>query len=284
MSLSGRALHFVFKIPNRKESMRFYFQVLGMKLLRHEEFAEGCEATCNGPYDGRWSKTMVGYGEEDNHFVIELTYNYGITNYKKGNDFEKITIKSNEALERAKEQNWPVENGNILVAPGGYRFQIVDEPQPSDRDPMDSVTLNVSNLKKSIEYWNGILGLKIFKTNDKSALLGFKENEAKLEIQEISEAIDRGEAFGRIAFSIPHAEQEPLSTKINENNCKVLTPLTVLPTPGKADVRVLILADPDGHEICFVDDEGYRQLSQPDYRSERVLNVQMRKDNYDTSS
>ncbi|XP_050509327.1 glyoxalase domain-containing protein 4 [Diabrotica virgifera virgifera] len=284
MSLSGRALHFVFKIPNRKESMRFYFQVLGMKLLRHEEFAEGCEATCNGPYDGRWSKTMVGYGEEDNHFVIELTYNYGITNYKKGNDFEKITIKSKEALERAKEQNWPVENGNILVAPGGYRFQIVDEPQPSDRDPMDSVTLNVSNLKKSIEYWNGILGLKIFKTNDKSALLGFKENEAKLEIQEISEAIDRGEAFGRIAFSIPHAEQEPLSTKINENNCKVLTPLTVLPTPGKADVRVLILADPDGHEICFVDDEGYRQLSQPDYRSERVLNVQMRKDNYDTSS
>ncbi|CAG9838303.1 unnamed protein product [Diabrotica balteata] len=284
MSLSGRALHFVFKIPNRKESMRFYFQVLGMKLLRHEEFAEGCEATCNGPYDGRWSKTMVGYGEEDNHFVIELTYNYGITSYKKGNDFEKITIKSKEALERAKAQNWPVENGNILVAPGGYRFQIVDEPQPSDRDPVDSVTLNVSNLKKSIEYWNGILGLKIFKSNDKSTVLGFKENEAKLEIQEIGQAIDRGEAFGRIAFSIPHAEQEPLSTKINENKCTVLTPLTVLPTPGKADVRVLILADPDGHEICFVDDEGYRQLSQPDYGSERVLNVQMRKDTYDTSS
>ncbi|XP_072391654.1 glyoxalase domain-containing protein 4 [Diabrotica undecimpunctata] len=284
MSLSGRALHFVFKIPNRKESMRFYFQVLGMKLLRHEEFAEGCEATCNGPYDGRWSKTMVGYGEEDNHFVIELTYNYGITSYKKGNDFEKITIKSKEALERAKAQNWPVENGNILVAPGGYKFQIVDEPQPSDRDPVDSVTLNVSNLKKSIEYWHGILRLKTFKSNDKSTVLGFKENEAKLEIQEIGQAIDRGEAFGRIAFSIPHAEQEPLSTKINENKRTVLTPLTVLPTPGKADVRVLILADPDGHEICFVDDEGYRQLSQPDYGSERVLNVQMRKDTYDTSS
>ena len=39
------------------------------------------------PYDGKWSKTMVGYGDEDNHFVMELTYNYGIKNYKKGNDF-----------------------------------------------------------------------------------------------------------------------------------------------------------------------------------------------------
>ncbi len=39
------------------------------------------------PYDGKWSKTMVGYGAEDNHFVMELTYNYGIKSYKKGNDF-----------------------------------------------------------------------------------------------------------------------------------------------------------------------------------------------------
>ena len=31
---------------------------------------------------------MVGYGQEDNHFVVELTYNYGIKNYKKGNDFQ----------------------------------------------------------------------------------------------------------------------------------------------------------------------------------------------------
>ena len=39
------------------------------------------------PYDGKWSKTMVGYGAEDNHFVFELTYNYGIKSYKRGNDF-----------------------------------------------------------------------------------------------------------------------------------------------------------------------------------------------------
>ncbi|XP_056635697.1 glyoxalase domain-containing protein 4 [Diorhabda carinulata] len=283
MLLSGRALHYVFKIPNRKESMRFYLNVLGMKLLRHEEFSEGCEATCNGPYDGRWSKTMVGYGPEDNHFVIELTYNYGISNYNRGNDFAKISIRDKEILQRAIEQKWPVENGNVVVAPGGYRFEIIDEHQPIDRDPVESVTLNVSNLKSSLDYWNGILGLKIFKRGDKSALIGFKDNEAKLGLQEIGKAIDRGQAFGRIAFSIPYKEQEPLAKKVDEKKCTVLTPLTVLPTPGKSDVRVLILADPDGHEICFVDDEGFRQLSQPDYESEKILNIQMNKDQFDKS-
>lgn len=39
------------------------------------------------PYDGKWSKTMVGFGAEDDHFVAELTYNYGIGHYKLGNDF-----------------------------------------------------------------------------------------------------------------------------------------------------------------------------------------------------
>lgn len=40
------------------------------------------------PYDGKWSKSMVGYGKEDDHFVVELTYNYGVKSYVKGNDFQ----------------------------------------------------------------------------------------------------------------------------------------------------------------------------------------------------
>ena len=44
------------------------------------------------PYDGKWSKTMIGFGPEDDHFVLELTYNYGIKEYKLGNDFQVIYI------------------------------------------------------------------------------------------------------------------------------------------------------------------------------------------------
>lgn len=76
---------------------------------------------------------MVGYGPEDTHFVIELTYNYGVKSYEKGNDFVGITVKSREALERAKAQNWPILPGNVLEAPGGYKFFVLDEPQPTNR-------------------------------------------------------------------------------------------------------------------------------------------------------
>jgi len=44
--------------------------------------------TVCSPYDGKWSKSMTGYGEEDRHFVLELTYNYGIGSYQLGNDFQ----------------------------------------------------------------------------------------------------------------------------------------------------------------------------------------------------
>lgn len=47
-TISGRALHYVFKIGERGATARFYREILGMKVLRHEEFAEGCDAACNG--------------------------------------------------------------------------------------------------------------------------------------------------------------------------------------------------------------------------------------------
>ncbi|CAG2187528.1 Glyoxalase domain-containing protein 4,Glyoxalase 1 [Mytilus edulis] len=104
-----RALHFVFKLKQGpKTAGEFYRDILGMKFLRHEEFEKGCEAACNGPYDGKWSKSMVGYGPEDSHFVVELTYNYGIGAYKLGNDFRGITIHSKDIIRNANKLNYPV--------------------------------------------------------------------------------------------------------------------------------------------------------------------------------
>ncbi|XP_066247720.1 glyoxalase domain-containing protein 4 [Euwallacea similis] len=276
--LHGRGLHFVFKIPDRNKTMDFYRKVLGMKVFRHEEFSEGCEAQCNGDYAGRWSKTMIGYGNEDENFVIELTYNYGIHSYDKGNDFLGITIQNGEILKNAKKQNWPILDGNVLEAPGGYKYYIIDAPVPTDRDPILKVTLGSSNLSKSINYWNGILGLTIYDRTEKSAAFAFSENATMIELKDVGGPVDRRQAYGRIAFSIPYAEQEPLSEHINKNKQTILTPLLSLPTPGKQTVRVIILADPDGQEICFVEDEGYRKLSEPDFESEKVLDLQITKD------
>ncbi|XP_059685267.1 glyoxalase domain-containing protein 4 isoform X2 [Gavia stellata] len=268
-----RALHFVFKVGDRGRSARFYRELLGMSVLRHEEFEEGCKASCNGPYDGKWSKTMVGYGPEDNHFVAELTYNYGIGEYRLGNDFLGITLVSSQAVRNAKKMGWPLKEVTTGIfeaeAPGGYKFYLEDKEQLK-QDPVLKVTLGVSDLQKSVNYWSDLLGMKIYEKDEEKqrALLGYADNQCKLELKTVGGAVDHGTAFGRIAFSCAKEE-------------KILTPLVSLDTPGKATVQVIILADPDGHEICFVGDEAFRDLSKVDPNGDKLLDDAMAADNSD---
>jgi len=280
-----RSLHWVFKIGNRKDSMNFYKNILGMTVLRHEEFEKGCEAACNGPYDGKWSKTMIGYGPEDNHFVLELTYNYNISSYKLGNDFQGITIQSSEALVRAKEASLPIQDiGNSrysLCSPSGYKFIIVDQLQPKDRDPVMSVGISVSDMDRSSKYWNGLLGMNIVKADEKEQILEFGSNQAQLFLHKIDGSVDHATAAGRIAFAIPGGELKGVESKVKEAGHTILTPYITLDTPGKAQVQVVILADPDGQEICFVGDEGFRDLSQVDPAADQLLEEAMDKDKSD---
>lgn len=281
---SKRSLHFVFKIADRKSTADFYRQVLGMKILRHEEFEEGCKASCNGPYDGKWSKSMVGYGPEDNHFVVELTYNYGIKKYSLGNDFQGLTINSKTIIENAKKCNYPFTEVNkeqyALQAPDGYKFT-VNEKESNGDDPVRMVSLGVTNLQKSVDYWHGVLGMNIVSKSDKNAVLNFDPKKCALELVQLSDPIDHASAFGRIAFSCPSKDLPDIEKKAKESGNAILTPLVSLDTPGKATVHVVILADPDGHEICFVGDEAFRELSQPDPKGDALLNEAMEKDKSD---
>uniref|UniRef100_A0A8C4ICJ3 Glyoxalase domain containing 4 n=1 Tax=Dicentrarchus labrax TaxID=13489 RepID=A0A8C4ICJ3_DICLA len=274
-----RALHFVFKVGDRTKTATFYRDVLGMKILRHEEFEEGCKATCNGPYDGKWSKTMVGFGPEDDHFVAELTYNYGVGEYQLGNDFLGLTLQSSQAVSNARRLGWPLtEVGEALYltqAPGGYPFYLVDKEQPpSGECPGSYVCLlfsresNCGNaLVKCIGWFQKC-----------KELLGFI---CKLELRDIGGTVDRGTAFGRIAFSCPREQLPDLEALMKKENQKILTPLVSLDTPGKATVEVVILADPDGHEICFVGDEAFRQLSMVDPKGNDLLDKAMAEDKSD---
>lgn len=51
--------HWVLKIGSLKTSMEFFENILGLRVLRHEEFATGCEATCNGPYGGITMRHLI---------------------------------------------------------------------------------------------------------------------------------------------------------------------------------------------------------------------------------
>lgn len=275
--MNVRPLHWVFKIGNRQENLKFFRDILGMKLLRHEEFSEGCEATCNGPYNGRWSKTMIGYGPEDDHFVCELTYNYPIKSYKLGNDFRGMTIVSSAILSRAKEAGLSISENNVIQSPDGYPFIIIDKPQPTNSDPVQGVKIGVTNLKNSLDFWAEDLGMNIRSKSEKCSTLDYG-GEVFLQLEEANEEIHRGEAYGRIAFSIPEDQQLSLYESIKGKNRKIINPLTKLPTPGKKTVQVIILGDPDDQEICFVNDEAFRELSAPEEGLDEILKDLIQKD------
>ncbi|KAJ8369232.1 hypothetical protein SKAU_G00092600 [Synaphobranchus kaupii] len=281
-----RPLHFVFKVGDRAKTATFYRDVLGMRILRHEEFEEGCKANCNGPYDGKWSKTMVGFGAEDDHFVAELTYNYGVGEYRLGNDFLGLTLQSSQAVSNAKRLGWPLSEAGegiyLAEAPGGYHFYLLDKEQPSE-DPVRKVSLAASDLQRSTHYWSSFLGMQMQEKNaeKRTVLLGFADNQCKLELQDVGGPVDHGTAFGRIAFSCPRQQLPDIEALMTKENQKILTSLVSLDTPGKATVEVVILADPDDHEICFVGDEAFRQLSMVDPNGEALLDKAMAADKSD---
>lgn len=140
------------------------------------------------------------------------------------------------------------------------------------------VQLASSNLPKSISYWRDLLGFTEFEKDDKSITIGINDQQAKLQLVDIREPINHATAYGRIAFACPFKDQPDLSKKVEASGNKILTPLISLETPGKANVRVIIVADPDGHEICFVDDEGFTELSKIDVESEKILDRFIKKE------
>lgn len=289
MSSTRRALHFVLKIGNLKKNVDFFRDKLGMTVLRHEVFDEGCEAACNGPYSGKWSKTMIGYGPEDDHFVLELTYNYSIGGYKRGNDLQYIKLALNKDLfQRVKSEekidDAPQDNSSISIeSPDGYKFIVIEQGNVDTKQDLIEVCLSCSSLNRSAAYWADLLKMRRQGGSEKSdeLVLNYGVNQSSLRLRQISEDVDHKSAYGRIAFSCPSEELKPIQKAAEEAKEKVLTPFLSLDTPGKATVQVVILADPDGHEICFVGDEGFRELSQVDPNANELIEKSIIEDKSD---
>ncbi|MEK6242921.1 MAG: lactoylglutathione lyase [Pseudomonadota bacterium] len=124
-----RILHTMLRVGNLERSVKFYTEVLGMKLLR----------TTDRP-DQKYSLTFVGYDTEDKSAVLELTYNYGVEKYDLGSAFGHIAIeipdvkKACEAV-RAKggavtREAGPVKGGTTVIAfvqdPDGYKIEFIE--------------------------------------------------------------------------------------------------------------------------------------------------------------
>ena len=124
-----RILHTMLRVGDLERSIKFYTEVLGMKLLR----------TTDRP-DQKYSLAFVGYGGEDANSVLELTYNYGVDKYDLGGGFGHIALefpdvaKACEAV-RAKggtvtRPAGPVKGGTTVIAfvqdPDGYKIEFIE--------------------------------------------------------------------------------------------------------------------------------------------------------------
>lgn len=116
-----------------------------------------------------------------------------------------------------------------------------------------------------------MLNLDILSQNKNSIVLKYANDPTELAFNQLLSPVKRGTSYGRIVFAVPFALQPRIDEKIRHTENTILTPLLSLDTPGKATVRVLILADPDGHEICFVDNESFTELSEEMANSEEEL-------------
>jgi catechol 2,3-dioxygenase-like lactoylglutathione lyase family enzyme len=232
---------------------------------------------------------MIGYGDEDKNFVLELTYNYNVQSYEAGNDFNYIKISSNEVFKNIKESNahpFTQTDDDLIETrdPNGYRFLITNNQNHLDQ--ITSVSLFATDLKESVHFWKDLLKSNLLNQTETSATFNFSELDYfTLNLQKSTDStINHAKAYGRIAFSCPLNDQEQLQSDIdNFNKELVLVRLVVLPTPGKADVRVVILGDTDKHEICFVDDEGFRELSKTIPDSQKALYENIQSDKTDKS-
>jgi lactoylglutathione lyase len=123
-----RILHTMLRVGNLSQSIQFYTEVLGMRLLRQEDYP-----------DGQFTLAFVGYGDEYVHSVIELTYNWGVSSYTVGSGYGHIALEVDDvyaAVDKLKQRGakilreaGPMNAGTTIIAfiedPDGYPIELI---------------------------------------------------------------------------------------------------------------------------------------------------------------
>jgi lactoylglutathione lyase len=123
-----RFLHTMLRVSDLEASKKFYCDALGMKVLRENEYP-----------DGKFTLCFVGYGDESSNTVIELTYNWGRSEYTIGDAYGHIAIGTEDIVatcERVRSLGYkvtrepgPMKHGTTVIAfvedPTGYKVELI---------------------------------------------------------------------------------------------------------------------------------------------------------------
>ena len=123
-----RILHTMIRVGNLDRSLAFYTEILGMRLLRRQDYPEG-----------RFTLAFVGYSEESEGAVIELTHNWDTSSYELGNGFGHIALAVEDAYAacalikgkggKVTRDAGPMKHGTTVIAfvedPDGYKIELI---------------------------------------------------------------------------------------------------------------------------------------------------------------
>ncbi len=123
-----RLLHTMLRVGDLDRAISFYTEVLGMKLIRQKDYPEG-----------KFTLAFIGYGDESENAVIELTYNWDTKNYDIGNGYGHIAIEVDDvykATDAIKQRGGkiirdagPMNAGTTIIAfvedPDGYEIELM---------------------------------------------------------------------------------------------------------------------------------------------------------------
>ena len=124
-----RILHTMLRVGDLQRSIDFYTGVMGMQLLR----------TTDRP-EQKYTLAFVGYGDESQGAVLELTYNYGVERYELGTAFGHVAIEVTDAAAacaavrnrggKVTREAGPVKGGTTVIAfvedPDGYKIELIE--------------------------------------------------------------------------------------------------------------------------------------------------------------
>jgi lactoylglutathione lyase len=124
-----RILHTMLRVADLERSLRFYTEVLGMRLLRRKDYPEG-----------KFTLAFVGYGDETDTAVLELTHNWGVDKYELGNAYGHIAIAVDDAYKACEEvkrrggkvtrEAGPMKHGTTVIAfiedPDTYKIELIE--------------------------------------------------------------------------------------------------------------------------------------------------------------
>jgi lactoylglutathione lyase len=124
-----RLLHTMLRVGDLERSIAFYTDILGMRLLRRKDYP-----------GGRFTLAFVGYGDESDHTVLELTHNWDTSSYDIGSGYGHIALGVDDIVGvcdqiRAKggkvvREPGPMKNGTTVIAfvedPDGYKVELIE--------------------------------------------------------------------------------------------------------------------------------------------------------------